>query len=110
MTAIGALPSQVDLTLYAGDDFTFTLTCSGPAITGQTATAQIRATAANSSVLGAMTTSITAPNIVNLTIPHTVSSSLPATAVWDCQLTDGSGNITTIASGSVTTTPDVTRP
>jgi hypothetical protein len=112
MTSIAALPQSLDLQVYAGDDFTFTITVGGSigSITGWTVTAQIRATAANSSVLGSFTASIGGSNVITITLPHTVSASLPAVAVWDCQLTDPSGKNLTIVTGNITVTPEVTRP
>jgi hypothetical protein len=113
-SSIVALPQTVDLSLYVGDDFTLTLTVKNPDsspadLTGCTATAQVRLTAADATVAGAFTCSITT-NVITCTLPHSVTSTLPAAGVWDCQLTSAGGLLTTLCAGKVTMTGDVTRP
>lgn len=113
--AISAVPQTVDLALYAGDDFMLAVTVTNPDnspadLTGETATAQVRATAgAADPAAGAFVCSIAA-NVVTLTLAHAVTATLPSSAVWDCQLTSSTGDVRTIVHGAVTMTADVTRP
>jgi hypothetical protein len=109
-----AVPAEVDLELYAGDDFTFTITVNNPDgtaanLTGFTAMAQIRAAASLSSpVLASFTPSI-AGNVISLHLPSTGSTGLPPTCVYDAQMTDPSSVVTTLVAGTVTVAPQVTQ-
>jgi len=112
-TTITALPVTVDLNIYAGDDFSFTVTVtnadgSTPNLTGQTAKAEVRVTPGDATALVTFTCTI-ATNVITLTLPHTASTGLPAATVYDCQLTDSGGAITTLIAGKITSTADVTK-
>jgi len=113
-TTLTALPDIVNLELYRGDDFQFTLVVTNqdgsPAdLSGFTATAQVRISAEDAGVAGTITAVITGNNIT-CSLAHTISATLPNAAVWDCQLTSAAGKLTTIVAGDVTMTADVTRP
>jgi hypothetical protein len=108
---IVTLPLAVNLTIYQGDDFflylTVTDTLGNPInMDGWTAAAQIRA-APTTQVIAAFTGSTTA-NQVALQLPHLEAMKLPRKAVWDCQVTDLAGVVTTLVAGKVTATPEVT--
>ena len=109
-----AIPAEVDLQLYAGDDFTFTITVNNPDgtatdLTGFTAMAQVRAAASLSSpVLASFTPSI-AGNVITLHLPSTGSTGLPPTCVYDAQMTDTNSVVTTLVAGTVTVAPQVTQ-
>jgi hypothetical protein len=113
-TSVIALPQPVNLSLYAGDDFyldlvlTSAVDASALDLSGCSCQAQIRATAADSTVLAAFVTSILG-NVVTLHLSHTVSATL-VPGVWDAQLIAANGDIVTLVAGSVTVAPEVTRP
>jgi hypothetical protein len=107
-------PQAVNLTIYQGDDFFLYLTVKDGAgnpvhMTGWTAAAQVRA-ASGSPVIATFTASIdaTVNNQVDLQLPHLQAMLLPRKAVWDCQVTDLNGVVTTLVAGKVTTAPEVT--
>jgi hypothetical protein len=109
-----ALPSTVNLELYQGDDFAVTLVVSNPDgtdadLTGCTAEAQIRATPADATVAATFTATV-AGNLVQLGLAHTDTATLAGATVWDCQLVQAAGQITTLVAGTVTITSEVTRP
>jgi hypothetical protein len=114
-TTINALPVEVDLNIYMGDDFPIDVAVTdsvtgGPMdLTGITAKSQIRATAADTNILATLTPTI-AGNVITLKLSHTDSAKLPLQCVWDMQITDAAGNITTLVAGKVTVAPEVTRP
>jgi hypothetical protein len=103
--------------VYQGDDFAALVTVNNadgtPAnITGYTAQAQIRADVADNepTILITITATVTSPN-VNLFIPHASTAGVAGgTYVWDLQIKDGSGLITTVVAGKAVITPEVTRP
>ena len=112
MPTISALPATVDLALYAGDDFRFDVTVLDAAglpadLTGQTATAQIRPARDSDVTLADFDTTIEG-NVIHLHLDHDQSIKLTPRAVWDVQI--AGSDITTLASGNVTTTGEVTRP
>jgi hypothetical protein len=110
---VTGIPAAINLLVYAGDDLYLDLSVTNvgaPAdLTGYSAKAQIRATPADTAILATLTATI-AGSTVHLHLVHTDAATLSGSAVWDCQLTDPIGNISTIAAGTVTVTPDVTRP
>jgi hypothetical protein len=112
---LSQLPASVNLSLYRGDDFSFTLPVTNPdgsayTLTGCTALAQIRATATAPDPPTAVFTTSLATNIITLSLSNTVSAGIAVGAyVWDCQLMDASAKIHTIAAGAVTVTADVSR-
>jgi hypothetical protein len=114
VTSITALPISVNLSLYKGDDFTFTLTVTNadqsPAdLTGVTAEAQIRTKAdAPDPPLASFEATITG-NVIALHLAGADSALLPSTSTWDCQITTVDGHITTLAAGSIAMSGEVTR-
>ena len=110
---IVSLPQAVNLTLYAGDDFYLDLTVTEPGgaaadLTGCTASSQIRATPGATTVLATMTGTIVG-NVITLHLDSTDAVSL-ANGVWDAQLVRENGDIVTLVAGTVTVSPEVTRP
>ena len=112
---LSQLPAGVNLSLYRGDDFSFTMPVThqdGSAydLTGCTILAQIRATAMAADPPTAVFTSSVATNIITLSLAGTASAAIAVgTYVWDCQITDASAKVHTIAAGAVTMTADVSR-
>jgi hypothetical protein len=109
------LPAAVNLTIYRGDDFTFTLTVTNPDgspydLSTSTILAQIRSKPDAADPPAAVLTTSVATNVITLTLTHTISAGLAAGSYcWDCQLTDALGNVHTIAGGGLTLTADVSR-
>src|SRR5215472_9701445 len=104
-TNITALPVQVNLSLYAGDDFAMVVNVKNPDstnmdLTGYTATAQIKARTSDTTALATFT----------CTPGGTASATLPASSVYDCQMKSAGGLITTLIAGVVTITAQVTTP
>jgi hypothetical protein len=113
MTTITALPTQVDLNLYQGDDFTMTLTVTNPDdsevdLAETIVEAQVRKTANDEEVLARFTPAYSG-NVITLWLPGSESAKISGSAVWDCHVTDAGGRITTLAAGKITTTAEVTR-
>jgi hypothetical protein len=112
-SALLARPAAVDLVVYQGDDFAFTLTVKNPDgtnadLTGATFKAQIRNVAGSSTSTLLATFGVTvAANVVTLSLAHTASVTLPATGVWDCQMTRVAGSVVTLAAGNVRVAADV---
>jgi hypothetical protein len=112
-SALLAQPAVVNLLIYQGDDFAFTLTVKNPDgsntdLTGATFKAQIRDSAGSSTstLLATFTTSVAA-NVVTLSLAHADSAKLPLSSVWDCQMTRSGGSVVTLAAGSINLSPDV---
>lgn len=113
-----SLPAPVNLSLYAGDDFAFTISVANPDgsamdLTGYTVAAQIRATPTSSTVLGSFTCTLVTPptgGIISCALPNTVTATLASGGAFDVQMTSGASTITTLVAGTVTVTGDVTRP
>lgn len=108
---IGSQPPVTNLALYAGDDFSFTVTVinadDSPAdLSGAQVNAQIRDPYDR---LQASFTPTIQGNVITLSLAGTDSATLAPTGKWDCQLTDGTGTHT-LAHGAVTVSPDVSRP
>jgi uncharacterized protein YfaS (alpha-2-macroglobulin family) len=109
--SVGSLPQVVNLVLYEGDDFYLTLTVTdvdgGPVdFSGATAMAQVRTTVSDPSDVAFVPT--ISGNEIELHLPSTATTGLRS-GVWDCQVTYESGDVQTLAHGSVTVTPQVTR-
>ena len=80
-----------------------------PNLTGYTARAQIRRAMADSSeVVYEMGTQITGDEIA-LTIPHAVTETLTGRYRWDLELVSSGDIVTTLVTGSVVVTQEVTR-
>lgn len=117
-----ALPGSYNITIYQGDTYkkTFGLKDgNGVAIdlTGQTPKAQIRVNQASSSVLLEFTAALETQagatlGQVTISATHADTAALtPADAygVWDLQLTNGSGVVTTYIGGKASVVAEVTR-
>lgn len=116
MTAVlSALPTRVDLRLYAGDDVTVKITVNNPDgtpadLTGATAKAQIRAWAYDSDPVAEFTCAVDPAGFVLLGLDAAATAAIPRSSVWDCELLFADGSpTTTIVSGSVRTLAEVTR-
>jgi len=112
---LSALPTRVDLRLYAGDDVTVKVTVNNPDgspadLTGATAKAQIRAWAYDFEPVADFTCAVDPSGFVLLGLDAASTSVLPRNSVWDCELLFADGSpTTTILSGSVRTLAEVTR-
>ena len=109
------MAGRADLYIYQGDDYTALVTvmsdASTPAdITGYTAQAQIREDVADNvaEVAVDIVTDVFSPYI-SLKIPSSVTVNLCGAYVWDLQVTDPGGLITTLLSGAALVTAEVTR-
>jgi hypothetical protein len=109
---VGRLPDRVDLQLYQGDTFQMSLVLSTPDgepadLSTMTAQAQIRATHA-SGVAADFEANIDGSTI-DLYLSHEKATDLVAQGVWDCQITNAEGQVTTVVMGRVAVEPEVTR-
>jgi hypothetical protein len=111
---LSQLPAQVNLAIYAGDDFSFTLTATNPDatpvdFTGATIKAQIRSKPSSPDPpAGTFTTSVAA-NVVTLKLTSAVSKTLVGVFYWDCEVTYVTGLVHTLAGGMMNVTGDVSR-
>jgi len=107
--------TRQSLTIYQGDDFGAIVTVNNedgtPAdISTYTAQAQIRRGAADvDPVVAAQFTATVESPVINLTLTHDQTLLLTGTYVWDLQLVSAGGVITTIMTGPVRTSAEVTR-
>jgi len=107
---------QTNLSIYQGDDFAadvevFNADGSAADLTGYTAQSQIRysLTDAAPNPAAQFSTSIQ-DNIIAIVLTHDVTQDLgKQTYVWDLQVIDGNGWITTLLYGQVNMIRDVTR-
>jgi hypothetical protein len=108
---ITQLPACVNLELYAGDDFTLRVDVTDAAgdpadLSSTTARAQIRPTPEG--VLSGQFDPLIEDSTIFLHLTSAVSTHLPARSVWDLDITRN-GRVTTLASGTITLTPEVSR-
>src|SRR4029450_8086065 len=113
------MPSNASLNLYQGDDWAalvsvFEADGTTPFdLTGMTPRAQIRRDVADRAleVLAEITIGVVdaAGGLLSLDLDHTVTAGLSGHLLWDLQLTDAAGEITTILAGGVNVTSEVTR-
>lgn len=115
------VPIATDLTIYQGDSFDDPWQlqdASGAAfnLTGLTGKAQIRPTAASSTVLAefvvTLMNQVSVPGGFTLSLTPAQTAALsPGTAVWDVQFSNAGGTvIETYMAGAVTVVEQVTRP
>jgi hypothetical protein len=111
--AAGQLPTQVNLSVYQGDDFLLKIvvddTLSPIDLTTYTAKAEIRAIAGGPTVLATFDVTIVDAVTLMLHLTHDDSALLAGNGVWDVELTDATGMVTTLAAGAVILVKDVTR-
>lgn len=108
---------KADLRLYAGDDYNAEVTVrysdgSDVDLGSYTAQAEIRPslTDTSSSPVATITTTIHDTNMITLQLTHDQTKILTSGPyVWDLQIIDGTGLITTILAGQVAVTPEVTK-
>lgn len=111
---ISTMPLAVNLILYAGDDFWMEITVNDDAgdpydLSAAEATSQIRAAPSDTVVLADFEIT-TSANVLSLHLGNSVTQSLPSKGVWDVQINYGVDDTTlTLAYGTVTVSPDVTR-
>lgn len=111
VVVIHALPVEVNLFLYAGNDFWLTIGLADPEgvpidLTGATVRSQIRATHDATTISGQFAPTISG-NVILLHLTSQVSAGLLRDTVWDCEL--DRGTILTVAFGAITMRPRVTR-
>ena len=108
------MPARADLRIYQGDDYGAVVTVNGgeppDVIAGYTAKAQIREDTADAcpDVAAEIVTEVVSP-VINLTLPADVTVNLCGQYVWDLEITDPNGTVTTILAGNVVVTNEVTR-
>src|SRR5262252_8452917 len=102
MTNVAALPKQVDIDAYCGDDLSMTIAVTNadgtPAnLVGATILAQARQTPQSTAVAGTFTSSVSG-NVITLALSHTITVGMTLLQyVWDCQVTYSSGQVQTVA-------------
>lgn len=112
---VGALPTGVDLILYAGDDFWIRVAVKDPSgspvdLTTYTHKSQIRASAAATDILAEFVITVEAnTSTLLLTLSSAKTAALPSNAVWDLQIIDTADVVTTLTAGRVRTVAEVTR-
>lgn len=106
-------PQAYDLSVYRGDTFRLQFRLWNDVaktqptdLTGVTAAAEVRDSSTTTPV-GTFTTGIAA-NVVTVSATATQTRQLPDLAMWDLQLTWGSGDIQTIVRGVVRAVGDIT--
>lgn len=108
-------PSNYPLKIYRGDTYRWRYTLWADTaktqpvdLTGAAVTAEIR-DKPGGALLTSLACVVTLPNIIDATLTATASAGLPADGGnWDMQLTYPSGDVSTIISGRVEVTADVT--
>jgi len=111
---ISALPLEVDLDLYAGDDFGLEVAVSNPDgspmdVSSAAPMSMIRNTPADPTVLATLVVTVDpdVTGLLHLSIPSVYSTTLPPSCVYDMQLTIPT--ILTLIAGTITMHPQVTR-
>jgi hypothetical protein len=110
------IPGRFPLNIYRGDTFRwkFTLwtdsTKTAPAVlVGVSPLGEIR-DRPGGTFIAALTCTITLPNIIDAVLAAADSARLPTSAAWDLQLTYPDASVSTVLSGPVNVTPDVSSP
>lgn len=126
MTVLDFSPSDIDLVLYQGDDWSKTFRLGSRAsadsdieywdLTGWTGRSQFRVKATSEDVLVTLSVVIgddqdtsDGAGYFTVSMTDTQSASLPKRCFWDIELTDTSGFKRTFAAGSVEVIREVTR-
>jgi hypothetical protein len=112
-TTVGEPPAQVDLIVYAGDDYAVEVGVFDPGgaaadLTGYTAAAQVRPSPPADLVLVEFAATITG-NVVTLILTHDQTALFERDASWDVQITSAGAIVTTLAYGAVRVIREVTR-
>lgn len=111
------MADAANLSIYAGDDYAADVTVLQvdgvtPAdLTGYTAQAEVRPSLTDVSLTPAATfTTIINGNVISILLTHDDTRLLTKPAyVWDLQVIDSNGWITTLLAGSVAITKEVTK-
>lgn len=111
------MAKQQDLCLYQGDDWAAMVTVlncdrTTPDLTGYIANAQIRQGVADQSwcVAAELTCAVVPPNLISLSLTSAQTTFLDQSAYcWDMQVTSPAGIVSTLLSGNVQITFEVTR-
>jgi hypothetical protein len=108
------MPGGFSLLIYRGDTHAWRFTLwqdvekTEPVdLTGINVKAEIRDRAAGA-VIQSIALAVTQPNIIDAKLTAAETSALLVSGVWDLQLTDPSGWVSTILAGSVKVVGDVT--
>jgi hypothetical protein len=108
-------PTRYTLNIYRGDTagwrFVLWHDSAGTSpvdLTGVAVAAQMRSRPDDPG-FAELAVTVTLPNIIDVALDAAASASCLA-GVWDLQLTDSAGGVTTVVAGSVFVTADVTRP
>jgi hypothetical protein len=109
-----ALPQTVNLRLYRGDDFIFTLTVTDDVgndldLTGYEVRAHIRSNTESDVIAGEFDLDVVF-NVITLHLTNATSRAIPLRSVWDCETIDTDDMVLTLTAGGIDLTPDVTRP
>jgi hypothetical protein len=106
-------PGKYALLIYRGDSYKWQFKLWSDTaktvpldLTGVTVKAEIR-DKPGGNVLGALTCVVTLPNIIDASLAAAETATLTS-GVWDLQLTYTGGNVSTVLTGLVTVTMDVT--
>ena len=117
MATASAIPPTLDLSLYAGDDVTLTLTVTdkfgNPVDLTGTLEAQIRKAHAQPVIQSFEVNTVTpASGVCYLTLTNVQTEALGLDGgrhTWDLQLTDDNDLISSVCKGQVSTTLDITH-
>jgi hypothetical protein len=109
-----ALPQTVNLRLYRGDDFIFTLTVTDEVgndldMTPFEIRAHIRTRVEDALISGELDLAVVF-NVITLHLTNATSREIALRSVWDCETIDPDGMVLTLTEGWIELTPDVTRP